>query len=286
MHIPGCTNGAVGEQRDSLRRMEAEAIADVLSLHSLPDSDAAAVKSWGRFDVLADSYSVIVSAISTSAAERTTDQQNALDWVSAAAQQQASAAAQSAALEYVKWAGLDCSDFAALLGRGAGETELRNFLSQAPTAYNNTITGGYLRVCVSVAVRERLQGPHPSDLLHALRRLLGLSAADTELRRVRQVGTGGGHRSVSELRSVQADERATRHRRRRGPGRRRGNPARHAPAGALDRRANRGGRRGVAPRKAGSSRWPACHRSCRRSRAWPHSRRSWPSCSPPSPSRS
>ena len=65
-------NGAAGEQRDSLRRMEAKAIADVLALHSLPDSDAAAVKSWGRFDVLADLYSVIVSAISTSAAERTT----------------------------------------------------------------------------------------------------------------------------------------------------------------------------------------------------------------------
>ena len=88
-------NGAAGEQRDSLRRLEAKAITDVLALHSLPDSDAAAVKSWGRFDVLADLYALIVGAISTSASDRTTDQQNVVDWVAAAGQQQAIGAAQA-----------------------------------------------------------------------------------------------------------------------------------------------------------------------------------------------
>ena len=42
------------EQKESLRALEAQAVANVIKGHGLTDADTDAVKTWGRYDALAD----------------------------------------------------------------------------------------------------------------------------------------------------------------------------------------------------------------------------------------
>ena len=61
------------EQKESLRALEAQAVANVIKGHGLTDADTDAVKTWGRYDALAALYTLIVEAINET--DRTTDQQ-------------------------------------------------------------------------------------------------------------------------------------------------------------------------------------------------------------------
>ncbi|MEZ4862431.1 MAG: PKD domain-containing protein [Caldilineaceae bacterium] len=121
--------GATAAQTASLRNIENQAIDTVLKLHSLPASDADAVRTWGRDDVLAQIYLALVTAIKTSASSRTVDQQNAVDWVTAVAKRRTVSAAVQAAREYVKWAALGRSKFDMLMSSNPTKAQIEAFLS-------------------------------------------------------------------------------------------------------------------------------------------------------------
>jgi len=133
------------EQKQSLRALEAQAVANVIKGHGLTDADTDAVKTWGRYDALADLYTLVVKAINET--DRTTDQQNVADWVATAGQQLSIGAAQAAGREYVKWAGLNRLKYESLLGSRASATDLKAFLQGTPLNYNNpniaSATGGW-----------------------------------------------------------------------------------------------------------------------------------------------
>jgi hypothetical protein len=104
---------ATPTQVASLQNLQAMAIDNTIANHGLAATDTNAVKSWGRTDAEAELYAVLLQAIN--ATSRTTDQQNAVDWLTAVAQREAELAAQDAGLEYVKWAGLDQSTYWSLV---------------------------------------------------------------------------------------------------------------------------------------------------------------------------
>jgi hypothetical protein len=141
-------NGPTGAQKNSLENLEYQAVQNTISDHKLSAGDADAVKSWGRADAEAELYALLLKAISTSVCStgqtpgqgcRTTDQQNAVDWLAALEQRKAVLAAQDAGIEYVKWAGLDQVQYQSLLDNSSTtESELESFLSGRPVNYNNT----------------------------------------------------------------------------------------------------------------------------------------------------
>ena len=130
---------ATGAQYASLQNLETQAVQNTLAEHGLPSSDAAAVQTWGRADAEAELWALIINAISTKACTsgqtpgqgcRTTDQQNAVDWLTSAYTQEAIQAAQDAGLEYVKYAGLSQSGFNSLMNStpAPSESQIQNFL--------------------------------------------------------------------------------------------------------------------------------------------------------------
>jgi hypothetical protein len=107
----------------SLVNLENQAVQNTLADHGLPQSDAIPAQTWGRDDALAELWQLIVQAMSTPTCTighapgdgcRTTDQQNAVDWLATVDQRDAQIAAEDAGLEYVKWAGLDQSGYQGL----------------------------------------------------------------------------------------------------------------------------------------------------------------------------
>src|SRR5215213_4229630 len=68
---------ATPTQAASLKKLENQAIRDIIAMHDL-SFDADAVKSWARAEAQGQLYGLLVAAISAS--PRTTDQQNAVDW--------------------------------------------------------------------------------------------------------------------------------------------------------------------------------------------------------------
>jgi hypothetical protein len=146
---------ATSAQATSLRNLELQAVANTIQDHGLAPGDTNAVQSWGRYNAEAELFALIEQSITTSAASRTTDQQNAVDWVSTVEQRQAEQAAQNAGLEYVRWAGLDQLGYQELLSANATESDLQTFLcggncnawQTTVEPYNNTnpslATGGY-----------------------------------------------------------------------------------------------------------------------------------------------
>ena len=127
---------ATAAQAASLRNLENQAIEIVLALHGLPAADDAAVRTWGRDDVLAQLFILLVTAIGIDAADRTSDQQNAVDWVTTVAQRRQVATAQSAAREYVKWGALGLGDFDTLLHNNPTKAQLEAFLSRPVLNYD------------------------------------------------------------------------------------------------------------------------------------------------------
>jgi hypothetical protein len=127
---------ATAAQQASLQKLEDQAVQTTISDHNLSADDADAVRSWGRADAEAELYILLVKAINTSAASRTADQQNAVDWVAAMEQRRTVLAALDAGLEYVRWAGLDQGQYQSLLNSNADESDLESFLSGTPENYN------------------------------------------------------------------------------------------------------------------------------------------------------
>src|ERR1700729_1815305 len=128
---------ATPDQVDSLQNLETQAVANTIADHGLASTDANAVLSWGRSDAEAELFALIVQAINTSATSRTTDQQNAVDWVQGIEQAEAEQAAQDAVSEYVKWAGLDQGTYLSDIANNATESDLQAFLSGAPEPYTD-----------------------------------------------------------------------------------------------------------------------------------------------------
>jgi hypothetical protein len=129
---------ATDAQRQSLQTLETKAVSNVLADHGLPPSDNDAAQSWGRYDAEAELFGLLEQAITTTASARTTDQQNAVDWIAAVEGRQAEVAAQNAGLEYVKWAGLDPNSYQSLLNNNASQSDLQTFLSTTPEPFNGT----------------------------------------------------------------------------------------------------------------------------------------------------
>ena len=143
---------ATSSEADSLQDLETQAVANTIADHGLASTDGDAVLSWGRSDAEAELFALIEQAISTPATSRTTDQQNAADWVQGVEQAGTGLASQDAGLEYVKWAGLDQSTYMSDIANNATESDLQSFLSGAPEPYtdggsaNNpsaSVDGGY-----------------------------------------------------------------------------------------------------------------------------------------------
>ena len=104
---------ASSAQKASLRELEKQAVANVIKDHGLTDADSIAVQTWGRNVALAELYLLLTEAILSD--NRTTDQQNAVDWLSGIMRQKAIASAENAGREYVRWAGLNMSAYETLL---------------------------------------------------------------------------------------------------------------------------------------------------------------------------
>jgi Bacterial Ig-like domain (group 3)/PKD domain len=129
---------ATGSQTASLRKLEAQAVDGVIELHGLSSGDTAAVQTWGRAEAQGALFGLLMGAIDAS--NRTTDQQNAVDWMTAVAQRKAVHAAESAGFEYVRWAGLNEDAFGTLLSGGPTESDLKAFLDDPPRGYNSINT--------------------------------------------------------------------------------------------------------------------------------------------------
>ena len=104
---------ATSAEQTALSNLEAQAVANTLSDHDLPSSDADAVMTWGQADAEAELWALIVQAIQTPAASRTTDQEGAVDWLASAVQAEQVGAAQDAIQEYADWAGISVDDLSA-----------------------------------------------------------------------------------------------------------------------------------------------------------------------------
>lgn len=121
----------------SLQDFEAQAVSNTIKDHGLASTDTGAVLSWGRYDAEAELFALIEQAITTSAASRTTDQQNVVAWVQGVEQNEAEQAAEDAGMEYVKWAGLNQGTYSTLVAENASEGDLQSFLSGAPEPYTD-----------------------------------------------------------------------------------------------------------------------------------------------------
>jgi hypothetical protein len=138
---------ATPDQRTSLRKLEEEAIAKVIKDHGLSAGDKVAVQTWGRDQALAQLWVELLKAIN--ADPRTTDQQNAVDWLTGVAggqpESRAALAAKAAGREYVKWAGLDEGAYETLVESSSTTvSDLRAFLDDNPQPWNPpAYTAGY-----------------------------------------------------------------------------------------------------------------------------------------------
>jgi hypothetical protein len=143
---------ATSAQLASLSNLEQQAIANTMADHGLPSTDAAAAATWGRPEAESELWALLVQAIQTPAASRTADQQNAVDWLTAAVKRQNIQAADDAGLEYAKWAGIGATSYQAELASNPSETALQSYLSATPLPYTNggsastpaaSVDGGY-----------------------------------------------------------------------------------------------------------------------------------------------
>ncbi len=126
---------ATPAQQASLQDLEQQAVTNTISDHGLSSSDAAAVQTWGRDAAEGELWALLVQAINTAAAQQTTDQANAVAWLSNVVLQQNTIAADDAGLEYAKWAGLGAGAYQSMLTTNPSEATLQNLLSADPLNY-------------------------------------------------------------------------------------------------------------------------------------------------------
>jgi hypothetical protein len=136
---------ATPAQRTSLRALEKQAISNVIENHGLSAGDTAAVQTWGRDEALAELFTLLLDAIDPANPPRTSDQQNAVDWLTGIVRSRATVAAHAAGREYVKWAGLDEGAYQSLVTRSSTTvSDLTAFLDDNPQPWNlPRLTAGY-----------------------------------------------------------------------------------------------------------------------------------------------
>ena len=152
-YYAGGIYSATSAQIASLQVLEQEAVTNTISDHALAATDTEAVESWARPDAKAELWALLVQAIQAAGAGTAdTDQQNASAWLTSVVQRQSVLEAQSAGLEYTKWAGLGTSSYQDLIADNASESALQSFLSNAPEPYSDgasfsnpsaSVDGGY-----------------------------------------------------------------------------------------------------------------------------------------------
>jgi hypothetical protein len=123
-------------------RIEEKAAREVLTTHSLPDSDYNAVRGWARNQVRTQLWADLVVIIKKSTTERTADEQAAYRWFQNLVHDTNLAAAQASVAEYIKYSGLTAD----------------TYVGNDPVNYNSersVATGGY---CV-----YRAPGPYVDE---------------------------------------------------------------------------------------------------------------------------
>lgn len=132
------------ELRTSVQAFEQLAVLEVLQTHSLPSSDAAAVKGWARNAVRAQMWADLTRLIKKDPASRTAVENDVYTWFRGVVQQQNIRAALATRAEYLKYSGRTLDDY---LTNGAdplnfnGETKESSSggycLYRPPTPYQN-----------------------------------------------------------------------------------------------------------------------------------------------------
>lgn len=146
----------------SVRRMETQAVDLTLAQHDLPQSDADAVRSWGRPEAVANLWYLVSQAIETPEARRTVDQQQVVHWMTGMVQGQAMATARATGEQYARWAGLSVSQYFHEVDSGAGPEELTDFFTTDAKPYRGTPgmpdTTGYCAYRSPAPYAEEYQG--------------------------------------------------------------------------------------------------------------------------------
>jgi hypothetical protein len=141
---PDAYAAMTSDQAVALHSLEGQAVSEVLATHELPASDRLAVRTWGRTDAQAALWGLLVEAIKTPVSERTSVQQEAVDWITGQVRQLSVSTAEQTGAEYASWAGLDLQRYWQLVHPGGGQTAQGNvlaaFLSQTPSPYDDPDT--------------------------------------------------------------------------------------------------------------------------------------------------
>ena len=166
---------ATTAQTTSLQVLEQAAVSATIRDHRLAAGDADAVQSWGRGDAQAELWALIVQAIQTPAASRSTDQQNAVAWMTTVFQREGVRSADNAGREYVKWAGLDQTQYQQLLDTNASQGAITAFLAnnnlppsgycdyRSPAPFEKEYTGYQNQTCVTPCTNVAGCIPFPPD---------------------------------------------------------------------------------------------------------------------------
>jgi hypothetical protein len=124
-------------QSTALHTMEGQAVDIVLGAHRLPAGDRDAVRTWSRSDAQFELFTLLMLARVTPAADRTTSQQHAVEWLAGLVTQRAQRAVQIPGAEYARWAGLDVNRYRYLVEHDVDQGQLTTFLSRAPVPYDH-----------------------------------------------------------------------------------------------------------------------------------------------------
>ena len=193
---PRVLSGVSPAIADAMRAFEDQAVDAVLTDHDLRPADRDDVLSYARHDAEAEMFALMVQALETNQADRTTRQQAIADWFSQILTNQRQPGPMYAALEYAKFMGktaLQQQQLQMLIEGGGSEDQIKAFLTGTPEPYDTTdtahATGGFCRYHPPSPYETEYDGQHSPDLL---RPLLGppprLSSGDADLRPVREVG--------------------------------------------------------------------------------------------------
>ena len=102
---PASVYRATAAQQAAIAALEGEAVTTALSDHQLPASEALAMRSWGRQEVLAQLWALMMKAIRTDPGSRSADQAHVVTWLAQLLNRKAEELAHNAGWEYLKWAG-------------------------------------------------------------------------------------------------------------------------------------------------------------------------------------
>ena len=102
---PASVYHATTAQSAAIAALEAEAVTTALADHQLPASEADAMRSWGRQEVLAQLWALMIKAIRTDPGSRSAEQAHVVTWLAQMMNRKAEELAHNAGWEYLKWAG-------------------------------------------------------------------------------------------------------------------------------------------------------------------------------------